>query len=191
MVVVVGDKHVDRAETKVVGCVVNEAISGSKRGCDAGGVSGITLQSSDPDVTCTVSAMLRFLQFAATGRPRVVASFPVVGHTRLSTLVASSFGFLRMASSVGVSGDMGMAVMVARVMPRSWSATAFRGLSGPDEGLWSLRRGVDAGRRARAVLSSGAGGGWSRLRFGDGYASCMGISPVEWGRGEPELHEDC
>jgi len=169
----------------VGGCVVNEAISGSKRGCDAGGVSGITLgESSDPGVTCTVSVReLRFLQ-PATGRSRVVTvSFSVVGDMALSTLMAaSSFGFLRTASSVGVSGDMGMAAMVVRAIPRSWSATAFRGLSGPDEGLWSLRCcGLEAGRRARAVLSSGAGGGWSRLRFGEGWASCVGISPVGMG----------
>jgi hypothetical protein len=100
----------------------------------------------------------------------------ISGPVPLSTLLASSFGFLRMTSSVGVSGDMGMAAMV---MPCSWFATAFRGLSAPDEGAGLPRGGVAAGRRAKAVLSSGIGGGWSRLRFGEGCASCIGISPVK------------
>jgi hypothetical protein len=77
----------------------------------------------------------------------------------LSTLMASSFGFLRITSSVGVSGDMGIAESAARFIPRSWSATAFRGLSAPDEGAGLSRGGADAGRRARAVLSRGTGGG--------------------------------
>jgi hypothetical protein len=75
----------------------------------------------------------------------------------LSTLIASSFGFLRMTSSVGVRGGMGIA---AKSIPRSWSATALRGLSAPEEGAGLLRGGgVDAGRRARVVLSRGIGGG--------------------------------
>jgi hypothetical protein len=102
--------------------------------------------------------------------------------------MTSSFGFLRITSSVGVSGDMGIAASAVRVIPRSWSATAFRGLSAPDEGAGLPRGGVDAGRRARAVLSKGTGGAWSRLRFGDGCARCVGISPVDR---RPESHEDC
>jgi hypothetical protein len=79
----------------------------------------------------------------------------VSGPVPLSTLIASSFGFLRVASSVGVSGDMGIAAMV---MPCSWFATAFRGLSAPDEGAGLPRGGVDAGRRARVVFRRGIGG---------------------------------
>lgn len=77
----------------------------------------------------------------------------------LSALIASSFGFLRITSSVGVSGDMGISESAVRVIPRSVSATAFRGLSAPDEGAGLPRGGVDAGRRARAVLSRGIGAG--------------------------------
>jgi hypothetical protein len=70
-----------------------------------------------------------------------------------------------------------MAEVATRVMPRNWSATSFLGLSAPEEsaGL-SLGGGVDAGRRA--VFSRGIGGGCSRLRFGDGWASWVrGMSP--------------
>jgi hypothetical protein len=96
----------------------------------------------------------------------------------LSILISSSFGFLRVTSSVGVSGDIGIAEIAVSVIPRSWSATAFRGLSAPEEGAGLPRGGVDAGRRA--VFSNGVGGGCSRLRFGDGYASWVeGISPDE------------
>lgn len=95
----------------------------------------------------------------------------------LSTLISSNFGFFRITSSVGVSGDMGIAEIAVNVMPRSWSATAFRGLS-PPEGTELCRGDGDAGRKA--VFSSGIGGGWSRLRFGDGKASWVGgISPEE------------
>jgi hypothetical protein len=81
-----------------------------------------------------------------------------------------------MTSSVGVSGDIGMAESAVSVIPRSWSATAFRGLSAPDDGAGLPRGGVDAGRRA--VFSNGIGGGCSRLRFGDAYAIWVGgISP--------------
>lgn len=66
---------------------------------------------------------------------------------------------------------MGMAAVQAMFMSRSWSATKVRGLSASPEGGGLLRGGVGAGRMASAVLSSGsraAGGGWSRLRLGDG-----------------------
>jgi hypothetical protein len=97
----------------------------------------------------------------------------------LSILMASSFGLLRIASSVGVSGDMGMAATGASVIPRSWSATAFLGLSAPDEGAGLPRGGVEAGRRASVVLSNGTNGGCSRLRLGEGLAKCVGgISPT-------------
>jgi hypothetical protein len=81
---------------------------------------------------------------------------------------------------VGVSGDSGIADSAVRVMSRSWSATAFRGLLPPDDGTeLACGRGFDTGRSARAVLSKGMGAGWSRLRLGDGCASCVGISPVD------------
>ena len=54
---------------------------------------------------------------------------------------------------------MGIAESAVRVIPRSVSATAFRGLSAPEEGAGLPRGGVDAGRRARAVLSRGIGAG--------------------------------
>jgi hypothetical protein len=84
----------------------------------------------------------------------------------LSTRLSSSLGFFRTASSVGVSGDMGIAALAAILMPRIWSATAFRGLSGAEGGGGLPRGGGVAG--CRVVFSSGTGGGWSRLRLGDG-----------------------
>lgn len=93
----------------------------------------------------------------------------LLGPSTSSRSMAPSFGFLRMTSSVGVSGDMGMAAVAMRVIPLSWSATAFLGLSGPVDGAGLSRRGgVWAGRMAKAVLSSGICWGWSRLRFGEG-----------------------
>jgi hypothetical protein len=74
---------------------------------------------------------------------------------------------------------MGMAATGASVIPRSWSATAFLGLSAPDEGAGLPRGGVEAGRRASVVLSNGTSGGCSRLRLGEGLAKCVGgISPT-------------
>ena len=94
----------------------------------------------------------------------------------LSIRRSSHRGFFRTASSVGVSGDIAFAALAAMLMPRSWSATAFRGLSGAEGGGGLPRGGGVAGRRA--VFSSGTGGGWSRLRLGDGYANWVGgISP--------------
>jgi hypothetical protein len=71
--------------------------------------------------------------------------------------MASSFGFLRITSSVGVSGDMGIAVREVRDIPRSWSATSFLGLFGREEGPGLRGGGVVAGRSA--VFSRGTGGG--------------------------------
>ena len=84
----------------------------------------------------------------------------------LSTLISSSLGFLCDTSSVGVSGDMGIAASGVSVIPRSWSATAFLGLLAPEEGGGLPRGGVDAERKA--VLSKGTGGACSRFRLGDG-----------------------
>lgn len=59
-----------------------------------------------------------------------------------------------------------MAAILVKLIPRSWSATAFLGLSLPlSVGL--PVGGVKAGRRA--VFRSGTGGGCSRLRFGEGW----------------------
>lgn len=122
------------------------------------------------------------MKFACLCLSGVSCADCVLGPATLSTLMASSLGFLRRTSSVGVSGDRGIAASAVSVMSRSWSATAFRGLSPPDEGTGLPRAGIAigaaAGRRARAVLSKGMGGGWSRLRLGDGCARCVGISPV-------------
>lgn len=120
----------------------------------------------------------------------------MLGPATLSTLKASSLGLLRSTSSVGVSGDIGIAVSV---MSRSWSATAFRGLSPPGEGPGLPRAaggagidiGAGAGRSARAVLSKGIGGGWSRLRLGEGCARCVGISPVDGSQSYMDTAERC
>lgn len=99
-----------------------------------------------------VSKLLFFLQASEFARAK--SSFNDVP---LSTRISSSFGFLCTPWSVGVSGDMGIAASEERVIPRSWSATALRGLSAPDAGAGLPRGGVDAGRKA--VFSSGVGGG--------------------------------
>lgn len=106
--------------------------------------------------------------------PELMTEKAFSGNPPLSPLFISSLGFLRTISSVGVSGDMGIAETVVRVMPRNWSATAFLGLSDPDEGVGLPLIGDEAGRRA--VFMSGTWGGWSRLRFGEGWTadSCVG-----------------
>jgi hypothetical protein len=81
----------------------------------------------------------------------------VSNHFVVSSLVPSSFGFLWIMSSVGESGDIGIADVAVRLILRSWSATAFRGLSGRGEGAGLRDSGVDAGRNV--VFSSGTGGG--------------------------------
>lgn len=111
--------------------------------------------------TAVVSNLVSVLDVAALAVILCLSS-----DSTLSTLISSSFGFLRITSSVGVSGDIGIAEVATSVIPRSWSATAFRGLSAPDEGAGLPRGGVVAGRSA--VFSNGIAGVWSRLRFGDG-----------------------
>lgn len=79
--------------------------------------------------------------------------------------MASSLGFFRIASSVGVGGGIGCGIMgnPAMVMPCSWLATTFLGLSGSGlavggvETVWRL------------VFNSGTGSAFSRLRFGEGW----------------------
>lgn len=74
----------------------------------------------------------------------------MLGPATLSTLKASSLGLLRSTSSVGVSGDIGIAVSV---MSRSWSATAFRGLSPPGEGPGLPRAAGGAGIDIGTLIS--------------------------------------
>jgi hypothetical protein len=90
-------------------------------------------------------------------------------------------------SSVGESGFMDIAALLARLMLRSWSATAFLGLSLPLR-VGLPAGGVEAGRRA--VFRSGMGGGCSRLRLGEGWKadSVMGgmlRMTITWGRSGP------
>ena len=165
-------------EMKAVGCA-NAAMSVTMRGRGAWGVSGTSSSRGGlielKKAASRVTACAREVLFA-----RAVSAVP---SPSTSTSMAPSFGFLRITSSVGVSGDMGMAAVAMRVIPLSWSATAFLGLSA---GAGLSRGGVAAGRMASAVLSSGIcicwGCTWSRLRLGegDGWASCIGgISPAE------------
>lgn len=144
------------------------AKSETMRGCVlAWGVSGISGMSSVSPLANAVFLMLSVLVvmpgLSGFASPCVSCS---ASDVPLSERAMSSFGFLCATSSVGESGYMGTAVMLVRLMPRSWSATAFLlGLSLPERVGLPLG-GVEAGRRA--VLSSGTGGGWLRLRLGDG-----------------------
>lgn len=124
--------------------------------------------------TAIVSSLLLCLGTMGLSFPAAVSK-----DVPLSTRTASSFGFLCVPLSVGVRGDVGMVAVQARFMSRSWAATAVRGLSASLDGGGLLRGGVWAARMASAVFSSGTGGGWSRLRLGDGWASCVGMAPVD------------
>ena len=139
-------------DTKAVGCA-RAAISERMRGCVR--ASGVPATSLDPrcdglEVASSFSALLsKVLEFAIPLRCSA-------SDVPLSTCISSSFGFFRTTWSLGESGLMGMAEMCVRLMPRSWSAMPFLGLSLPS----STRRafgGGEAGRRA--VLMCGIGGG--------------------------------
>ena len=144
-------------EMKVVGSWAKENMSEKMRGRCASGVSGTTLESGRGPPTELVS-----LNSPPSAACSCALARYLFNDVPLSTLPFSSFGFFLKPSSIGESGFIEMAAMLVSDMPPNCSATAFLGLSGT--GL--PRGGVAAGRRA--VLSSGMGGCWSRLRLGDG-----------------------
>lgn len=152
-------------DANMVGCA-KVAKSANMRGCSARdcslfscGVSGISLEPARDSPPWKVSGTF------SNSHVRVSESVKSFKHVPPSSRNASSFGFFRTISSVGVRGDMGMG-RAAMLISRSWSVTASLGLPAPEEASGLRGGGVDAMRRV--VFRSGMCAGWSRLRLGDG-----------------------
>lgn len=152
-------KAVCFAKAAMFGRMRGCCVCASGRGCDVSGISLPLLPSGSPSMVSRTASCCQVTVLGSLTAPVRVC---------LSSVIGSSFGFFRTTSSVGVSGDMGIGGSAAMVMPRSWSATAFLGLSAP-VGVGLPRGGVDAVRSV--VFRCGTnGGGLSRLRLGEGYA---------------------